>query len=343
MANLGGGAKSGEVARREARDWVVLIHDSGAEVDWAAFERWRAADPRHGEAYERAERAWNQSGLLAETSFGQTRNLPERRHGRFGRPVGYTLAAAAALAVLFIGLAIARPEMLQGLTGAGSSEFSAPVGAIRTVALDDGSTVTLDSDSALRVAFGASERRLELLKGRARFDVAHEADRPFIVAAGGGAVIARGTLFDVGLHDGQVTVTLLRGAVEVRNAEAMRSATPSPSKVRTLRPQQTIAFVAAAPLPVPQAAAKADAQWTSGMLTFDATRLAEAVAEINRYSGTKIVLADPAIAELRITGAYRASDTAGFARTVAQSLRLRVTRTREGNLLLSASPAGSPS
>ncbi|MFX7992894.1 FecR/PupR family sigma factor regulator, partial [Acinetobacter baumannii] len=75
----GRGAKSDDAVRREASDWVALIHDPDAAVDRAAFEHWRASDPRHAVAYARAERAWDSAALLGQTSFGRARGLPERR------------------------------------------------------------------------------------------------------------------------------------------------------------------------------------------------------------------------------------------------------------------------
>lgn len=336
MAIPGRGARSDEAVRREAADWAALMHDPDAVVDQAAFERWRAADPRHAEIYARVERGWEQSALLAQTRFGRARRLPTPRQRLFTPPARYALAAAAVLIVAVAGLTLS-PGFLQRFAQPGATEFASRVGEIRTLTLADGSTVTLDTDSALRVAFTPDERRLVLSRGRARFEVAHDPDRPFVVTAGGGSIRALGTVFDVGIADGRVRVTLLRGTVEVRNTDAGSNGGPTRA-VERLQPNEKISFVASAPLPPPQPIAQSDKQWTSGMLAFDETRLAEAVAEANRYSTTRIIITDPAVGDLRITGAYRAGDIRGFAQSVADSLSLRLTRAQD-DLVLSALPA----
>lgn len=334
MALPGRGARADEAVRREASEWAALFHDPDAEVDRKAFERWRAADPRHAEVYARVERGWKRSALLAQTRFGRARRLPERRRGWFGRRTRYAFAAAAVLIVAVAGLALASPDFSERVARPSATEFASQVGEIRELTLADGSSVTLDTDSALRIDFTADERRLILSRGRARFEVAHDPDRAFVVVAGGGSIVALGTVFDVGIADRRVKVTLLRGTVEVRKADVGPNAGSVPA-VQRLQPNQTIAFAASAPLPLPSPVRETDTQWASGMLAFDQTRLVDAVAEANRYSTAKIAIADPALNNLRITGAYRAGDIPGFAQSVADSLGLRITRAQD-ELVLSA-------
>lgn len=331
MAMSGGGATSDDAVRREASDWVALIHDQDAAVDRAAFERWRTADPRHASAFARAERAWDSAALLDQTSFGRARGLPARQRLLDRPQVRYAFAAAAVLVVAILGLSFGGIRWTGANQAAQPTELASSIGQIRKVALPDGSTVTLDTNSALHVAFNGAARRLYLSRGRARFDVAHDATRPFVVMAGSGSVTARGTIFDVAIGGNGVKVVLLRGIVDVRSAKS-RSATAKPVMAR-LRTGQQISFDATTPLP-PQPAAASDEQWTNGMLSFDRTRLADALAEANRYSTTPIRLADPALQDLRITGAYRAGDTAGLARSIAGSFALRVDRAPGGGIVL---------
>lgn len=328
----GRGAKSDEAVRREASEWVALIRDADAAVDRAAFERWCAADPRHPVAYARAERAWESAALLAQTRFGRGRGLPERRRVIDRPRVRYALAAAAVMLVAALALVfVVSPGWPGAGREAGGTEIASSIGQIRNVRLSDGSTVTLDTASALRVAFSRGERRLYLSRGRARFDVAHDTTRPFIVMAGDGSVTAHGTVFDVAVVGDKVKVLLLRGSVEVREGRASAASQPA---TRQLNPGQKISFGAAEPLTSVQTAAPIDAQWTSGMLSFDRTRLAEAIVEANRYSATKISLADPALGELRITGAYHVGDAIGLARRIAESLGLRASQAPQGDIVI---------
>lgn len=337
MAMSGPGAKSDDAVRREASDWVALIHDADAAVDRAAFERWRASDPRHAAAYARAERAWDTAALLAHTSFGRARSLPERRRF-FDRPqMRYAFAVAAVLVVAILGLSVGGVGLFRPHPTPQATQLASRVGQIQQVALADGSTITLDTDSVLRVAFTGTERRLYLSRGRARFVVAHDAARPFVVMAGNGSVTARGTIFDVAVADNHVKVVLLRGVVEVRDGRASTD-TAQPAIAR-LNPGQQISFGTAEPLVTPQPAAMIDTQWTAGMLSFDRIRLADAIVQANRYSTTKISLADPALGDLRITGAFHAGDAAGLAESIAESLSLRAAKTPQGDVVISAPPS----
>lgn len=328
-------ARSDDAVRREAADWVALIHDPDAAVDRAAFERWRAADPRNAQGYARAERGWDSAALLVQTSFGRARGLPARRRW-FERPqMRYAFAAAAILVVAILGLSFGDIRSFGPGLSTEDAAIASSVGQIRKVALADGSTVILDTDSVLRVAFSGGERRLYLSRGRARFDVAHDAARPFVVMAGTGSIIARGTIFDVAIADDRVKVVLLRGIVEVRGGRIHAASQPAAAR---LQPGQQISFAAAEPLVSPQSASVIDIGWTSGMLSFDVTRLADAVVQANRYSTTKISLSDSALDDLRITGAYHAGDVTGLAESIADTLGLRATRSARG-VVISPGPA----
>ena len=339
MAMPGAGARSTDAVRREASDWVALIHDPEAAVDRAAFERWRAADPRNGPAYARAERAWESAALLGQTSFGRARGLPERRRFLDRPQVRYAFAAAAVLVMAIVGLSVDGGRMFGLDRTPETAQLASRIGQIRQVKLADGSIVTLDTDSVLRVALSKGERRLTLERGRARFDVAHDAARPFVVMAGGGSVTARGTIFDVSVVGGDVKVALLRGVVEVR-ARVPTTPGAAPRAAARLRPGQQVSFAPSATLSPLRPLAAAESQWTRGMLTFDHTRLADAVADANRYSAAKIAIADPGLNDLRITGAYRIGDAQGLATNMAASLGLRAVRTPRGDLVIVApSPA----
>lgn len=203
--------------------------------------------------------------------------------------------------------------------------FAAAVGEIREIELPDGSRLTLDSASRVEAAFTETERKLTLREGRARFQVAHE-QRPFIVRAGSGEVVATGTLFDVSLIGGRTTVLLLEGSVEVRAQDDRRT-------LERLTPGQKLILAPSAPAER-RTAARGEAAWPTRMLEFDDIRLDEAAALANRYSKVQLRLGDDRIRSLRVSGAFRAGDVAGFAQSLATAFDLRVVRQLDGNLLL---------
>lgn len=327
------GPKSDQAVRREAHRWSVRMHGDDAAAHREAFERWRAADPRHDTAYARLERQWSQAELLAQTRVGRARALPNRHPKRVSTPLGYAVAFALVVLALGLGIWANAPGLFGGHSHA-PSELASHVGEIRTLRLADGSRITLDTDSAVRIAFSPDVRTIVLTRGRARFDVAHDAERPFIVHAGTGTVVARGTVFDVSLLGGRVGVTLLRGVVDVREAGAGTRRGPERPVVR-LHPGQHTDFAASEPPAPPRPAPPAENGWVSGMLSFDAARLGDALSQANRYSAAKIRVADPTLNGLKITGAYRVRDADAFAHALAVSLELKAATQANGDIILS--------
>lgn len=315
--------------RREASDWVVRLGRQARADEHAAFRRWRDADPRHAEAYDRIAGIWNQAGRLSRTAAAGNLQA-DTRPGR-PRAFGFALAASLAAVVLVTTLLLG----FRWLPGSAPEQermlFAAAVGEIREIELPDGSRLTLDSASRVEAAFTEAERKLTLHEGRARFQVAHE-QRPFVVRAGVSEVVATGTLFDVSLIGGRTTVLLIEGSVEVRAKDDRR-------KLERLAPGQKLILAASAPAER-RTAGRGEAAWPTRMHEFDDTRLDEAAALANRYGRVQLRLGDDRIRSLRVSGAFRAGDVAGFAQSLATAFELRVVRQPDGNLLLAdASPA----
>ena len=324
--------KSRSRIRREASDWVSRLANDATEEDRAAFAHWREADPRHAEVYDRIAAIWNQAGQLSRPYAGTVRTAATSERPRaFGFALAASLAAAVLVSVLLLGSRL--------LPGSGSQQepmlLAAAVGEIREIGLPDGSRVTLDSGSRVEAAFAKSERKLTLREGRARFQVAHDG-RPFVVRAGSSEVVATGTLFDVSLLGGRTTVVLLQGSVEVRAAGSRQ--TPEP-KVERLKPGQKLILLGSAPAE-PRPATRSDTVWPARMLEFNNNRLDEAVAVANRYSKVRLKLGDERIGGLRVSGTFRAGDSAGLARSLAAAFDLRIITQPDGNLLLVDSKQG---
>lgn len=315
--------------REEAADWFVRMREPESAEDRVAFERWLAEDPLHRDAYNRIGEVFSLGKGLGKTGPEQTPDgIPpvRRRRGRIAAG-GLTLAALLGVGV-WTGQQhlMPPPQVAQAGPATQATEslaLATPVGAIRSWRLPDGSHVTLDTGSALQLAFTANARTLRLLRGRARFDVAHEA-RPFQVMAGAGTVTAHGTLFDVSIRsDERVSVRLLRGAIDVALApRAGTSASPVP--VERLHPGEQVIFDKQA-LAVPMAAAAPpDGRWPEATLDCDRTTLASIVHEANRYSATQIEIGDPALSDLRVSGSFRIDDPDALARHLAALFDLKV-------------------
>lgn len=319
--------------RRAAQQWYLRLQSSDCSAgEREAFERWHAAEPTHAAAYRMVNDVWQRSAALgADPSLDhllrQARRLPpERSWLQRATPV---LAMAACL-VLALGIgyyAWQKSENLPAVT------YATATGEQRTVALDDGSHVVLDTNSDLQVQYGKRERRLTLLHGQADFQVHHDTARPFVVHVGDGTVTATGTRFQVRAADGIDTVILLEGQVVV----ASNAKRGGPEQV-TLQAGERVALQADGRLGAPERLADTELArargWAEGMLVVREWPLARLVAEMNRYTSVPIRLGDPSLGTLPISGSFKASDQHSFLLSLEYGWPIRVDRRTPGEIVL---------
>lgn len=283
----------------------------GDMADEANFERWLDQDLAHVEAYDRAEAVWRLMGEAAGTDalFAARRDALARARSRPHETakLDRRLIAAGVIA------AIAAPIgglWWRRLAGEQSALFQTALGEQRTVTLSDGSRVTLDALSVMRVRYTGAARSIDLVQGRAYFEVAHDARRPLRVHAGPRTVTAVGTAFSVRREPRETTVVLAEGRVAVSNHE-------SASSLALLTPGQSMLLVDGERPGAPQTAhLDRDLAWRQGQLIFDDVALADAAAEMNRYSTLQVVVADPRLKSLRISGAFKAGQSRAFVEAV---------------------------
>lgn len=320
----------------EAAAWFARLNKTSVSTSelWD-FRAWRKA-PQNDAAYSAIEQIWGQSGGLKsdpdmQAALASALAKPRPRRARtLRRPrqtwllvtTAATLAATTALVLL----------TQWGLPWA--PVYQTAVGEQRTLILDDGTRVRLDTDTRLSVHFTGAERRIVLARGQALFDVVHAPHRPFLVEAGSTNIRDLGTRFDVERTSGQVKVTLVEGSVTVNTAS-----TGAPRRQWTLHPGQQLATgrAAAPPRSVDTASATS---WTTGQLVFHELPLSAATAEINRYSRRKIVLRAPDVGAIPVTGAFDSGDPDAFVSAVSELYGLRAVKTSDGVTTLSqAGPA----
>ncbi len=320
---------SSDQAKEEAADWFARLNKRDVSAaDMEAFRLWRKA-PGHKEAYDAVDAFWRRSAALqadpdiqAAVSSALTRSVPDRKSVR--RPIIGLGFAAAILAIGAVG----------GYALWGPTTYATDVGETRTVRLDDGSSIVLDTQTKVSVRYSRANRDIRLDRGQALFDVAHDATRPFVVTAGETSVKALGTRFDVRREDGGARVTLLRGAVEVkRQAQA-------DTKPLRLTPGQTLSPKTTTPT---FADVQAQTSWTTGRLVFKSVPLGEAVEEVRRYDRRKIELDVGDLERAPISGAFDAGDTETFVSAAAELLDLTVTRPEKGVFRLARSGAHNES
>lgn len=301
----------------------------GAASDKAGFTRWLAEDPAHEEAYARAETVWRLMGEGGGTDGLLAMRREALQRARAGRS-GWSRRAVAA------GVAAAIAAPVGGLwwmrhRGRQGELFQTALGEQRTLTLSDGSRVTLDALSVMRVRYTAAARSIDLVQGRGYFEVAHDTSRPLRVHAGPRTVTAVGTAFSVRREPGETMVVLAEGKVAVSDHE-------SPVTLAVLAPGQSMLLVdgMGASQPVTTALDQALA-WRRGQLVFDNVALADAAAEMNRYSTLQVVVADPRLRTFRISGTFLAGESRAFVEAIQSYFPVR-TRNTDTTVELLAAP-----
>jgi transmembrane sensor len=338
--------------REAAATWFATMRGPDAETRRGAFEAWLARDPLHREAYSRIAEIFSLGKGLAGpapqaqpaivASSGSSLSRGHARHLLIAMVVLIMSLSSAAwvwdLPGSFLGAPSApRPSKMAGLAIV-TAEFATRHGQIAKIRLADGSTLTLDTDSKIAVAFDQATRHLRLRSGRARFDVAHEA-RPFIVSAGTGSVIAHGTVFDVALRSGGVVaVRLLRGMIDVAVPINISGTPLRRPLVERLSPGQQVVLAGRTLTAATPTSRPIDANWPTGELDCDRAQLATVAQAANRYGTVRIELAEPELGELRLSGTIRIDEPGRLADRLALLFDLRVDRSDPARVVLRAGP-----
>jgi transmembrane sensor len=307
----------------EASAWFARMRGPKAERARAEFEDW-CSDPENLRAYREMAAIWTMAGVVRPADSTPAASLGDRRLLRLWP----ALVAASAAFALGVGFVVDRHATVAGSVP--ELAYSSSPDASREITLPDGTRVTLEPGGQLKAAFGEKERRVDLLAGRARFVVAHDRAHPFVVLAGVRAVVARGTVFVMHVDAGGIGVAFFEGAVDLEQRDPGKA----PVHLGQLRPGQAATFVLGRP--TPQIGPFRAEVSPSALLSGDGTRLSDIVAEANRRARKRIALADPALGELRVSGAYRPADPDALAATLAAALDLEVRIAGDGTIRLAA-------
>jgi transmembrane sensor len=316
--------------RDEAELWFARLLDADCPREArAAFERWCNADPRHAEAYRELELLWERSAAAARTPAVMAaaqralRVEPEPRARRWLFPV-----MAAGLAALVA--AIALPRWPSATPDAIGAAYATSPGEQRSVRLADGSSILLDTDTRLTVRYSARTRNVALLQGQAQFHVHGDHAWPFVVHAGHGTVTAVGTTFQVRADSDGIDVSLLEGKLAI----ATHAPDGAPQQV-DITAGQGLHFDASGRITPPQPLDPQQAQgWTQGKLFVHDWRLPQLLAEMNRYSTTKLAIGDPSLQYIHISGVFRTHDQQTFLLMLRQGWAVQAKRVSDTRIVL---------
>ena len=323
-----------------ASGWIVRNNRGLTAAEQDEFSSWLAADPRHGEWWAKRRQAWSEFDVLTEwrpehSSEPNPDLLAAPRRGRRNGlkwvfPVSLALAAGVAVALIVL-----RPAP----AGKNVPVIAAAAG-YESRALDDGTVVELNGGAQIDVQFTAAERRVRLVRGEAHFQVAKNPLRPFVVEAGGVAVRAVGTAFNVLLGSQAVDVLVTEGRVRVDPPAAAAAARVAPD---VSAGQRVVVSLSGGAAPVVSTVSEEEIArrlaWQPRLLDFSATPLAEVAAEFNRRNRTQLVLADPALRAMPIVASFRSDNLDGFVRMLEISAGVSAERTGD-TVVLRRAPTG---
>ncbi|MDC7684254.1 FecR domain-containing protein [Asticcacaulis sp. BYS171W] len=338
-------------AASDAADWWLARRVLGtlSARDEAAFQVW-LSDPANAEAYAAASRLFDDiGGLAAESEFLHLRKealtvAPEVRSNRMrvAASIGLmVIAGAAVFGVVATGSDYAPGRSEASL--AATKRYETRLGERRKVSLDDGSVVSMNTDTIVEVVFSKHRRDIRLLRGEALFEVAHNTAWPFVVTAGDRHVVAVGTAFNVRLNGDDVRVVLVEGKVRVEplQPKGIERVLPQLAAEQLVAGEQLTATTGVSDVKVETADVKRSISWQEGQVVFRDDALSVAVAEFNRYSDVRLMITDPKVADLRVSGVFRVDRPQNFVAAVTGFYPVEARRTSAGTTELVWRDSGS--
>ena len=280
---------------------------------------WLEQSTAHRIAFLRVCEAWKRfgqlDGLVPDRLPG---TIPERGAWVWGstrrESEGFSIRGALKVPFHRVRRLAAGVALLGVLAAAGltswyvtqrSTGYRTEVGQVRSILLEDGSHLTLDAGSRIDVAVRADERRIDLIRGDAYFEVARDPMRPFVVSVGRARVVAVGTQFYVERGDNGLIVLVTEGKIRLDQPAGSSQEVAAGSEARLDATEILISRPT-------ELQVEETLGWRNGYLLFRDTSLVEAIAKFNRYSHKTMLIEDPSIAGIRIGGHFRLDDVQGF-------------------------------
>jgi len=301
------GSERREQAEAAAAAWIARREcDGWSETDQARLEEWIGQSLDHRVAWLRLSTAWEQTRRL-EAVNRVAGHVRAAKHvaGSQGKQWARALPVAAAGMLCLV--------VVVWFWSTRDRSYHTDIGAVTAVSLPDGSRVTLNTDTEIQTQLTGARRHVQLVHGESYFQVAKDESRPFIVASDGSRIVAVGTEFGVRRDGDVVHVYVIEGRVRIEpdTEDSGRRAVQLVAGDKADILGSDVIVHSASVDEVERLLS-----WRQGFLFFDKTTLAEAAAEFNRYNRRKILIEDPSISAIRISGYFRTTNATGFAQLV---------------------------
>lgn len=289
----------------EALDWFLVLKEDASEKQRKQFSAWLNTSEQHRQEFSKLEEIWGASAFkkaVSELKTNPKQRLANEGHQRRAFP---RLAGVAAALALIVG-AMQFPDWWLDL----QADYTTQSAEMRQVFLPDGSSMLMNSETAVTLDFEGMQRHVHVLQGEAYFDVLHDARRPFQVTGGFGDVTVLGTAFSVLASGNEDRVVLERGRVELtpQNAaadaqelkpgELSRISSKGIEETKEVNPAEVLA-------------------WREGRLVLEDVPLAQAIEEIGRYYNSSIFITSSALRETRVSGYFKTNNLIEAIETLA--------------------------
>lgn len=296
---------------QQAADWFAKLRSGYAtEEEQQHFRLWLAANPAHRKAFEETQAFWDDpklsQGLKAFPLSSQVKG-----HSRFSS-LRYRLAVPLMAASLVLAAIILQPYLncLQ-------ADYCTSIGESRNIQLADGSTVTLNSQSAVKVKFEDNVRYTQLVQGEAFFDVKRNPAQPFLVDAQYSQTRVLGTRFIVRKDPQSDTITVINGVVAVSQNQRQPA-------ILHVNDQITVGESNAGG--IQQVSATKASAWTSGHLVFDSASLGAVIQEIGRYRKGTVIIKNSQLKALKVSGRFDIRNPDKALQALEQTLPIKLYR-----------------
>ena len=340
-----------EKRKQDASKWLARLERGMTQDEGRDLAGW-LKDARNREVILDAAGLWHSSDvhavlctMLGVSSVQRNRTTPPKR--TLTLPLVVALGSTLALLVILWSGHMPWAEAQGSKAPPYSSQnmaYTTAVGETRQIKLNDGTTVTLNTASSIGVSFSPRSREVRLIRGEAIFNVVHDASRPFYVSAGRREFEGPGARFNLRtLTRDNVELTVIEGRVKILDAPPRLPDSPARRRDIITYGEQTLSASEEALVePGFQSVSHIEASevesrlaWQQGLIVLDDKALQDALAEVERYTQTKFVLADETLAALRVSGRFRTGNVNAVRLALRQNFLVASKRDALGHIVLS--------
>jgi transmembrane sensor len=313
-----------EIDCDEALGWITLFRSTRAsDEDRQNFALWLAGRPSRKHAMDKMLEFWEDLGAVSALPFEPTLNQPAANSSRWQLGGAVAMVAACLLVAVTLWPFSSEPGASQIL--------QTSLGGQKVFELEDKSRITLNTASQVRVSYTEDQRYIELIRGEAYFEVTPNENRPFHVDAGTARATVLGTAFNIYRSDNSAEITVTEGVVRVTD---LRSTGARSAQTDVLRANQQLTAGQQGLAASHSVDSQAYIAWRQGDLIADEMRLSELVRQLARYHNTRILISDPEVAALKISGVFRLDQPDALILALEKTLDLKSIQVDDNTLQL---------